>query len=70
MTWPGPPFGLFAAASVWCGLSRGPEELILARAVQGDMPAALTLLRQELENFPENDRARGIYADLLAAYPA
>ena len=42
----------------------------LARAVQGDMPAALALLRQELENFPENDRARGIYADLLAAYPA
>ena len=42
----------------------------LARAGQGDMPAALALLRQELENFPENDRARGIYADLLAAYPA
>ena len=42
----------------------------LARAVQGDMPMALTLLRQELENFPENDRARGIYADLLSAYPA
>ena len=42
----------------------------LARAVQGDMPAALALLRQELANFPENDRARGIYADRLTAYPA
>jgi MFS family permease len=26
---------LFTAASVWCGLAGGPEELILARAMQG-----------------------------------
>ena len=26
---------LFAVASVWCGISRSPEELIIARAVQG-----------------------------------
>ena len=42
----------------------------LNRAMQGDLPTALGLLRQELEIFPENDRARGIYAQLLAAYPA
>jgi MFS family permease len=27
--------GLFAAASIWCGLSPSPEQLILSRAVQG-----------------------------------
>lgn len=42
----------------------------LAQAMRGDLAGAMALLRQELENFPENDRARGIYADLLAAYPA
>ncbi len=42
----------------------------LNRAMAGDMPAALACLRQELENFPENDRARGIYAGLLNLYPA
>ena len=42
----------------------------LDRAMRGDLPGAMACLRQELEYFPENDRARGIYADLLAAYPA
>ena len=42
----------------------------LSRAMAGDLPAALVCLRQELENFPENDRARGIYAGLLGHYPA
>ena len=42
----------------------------LDRAMRGDLPGALAALRQELDHFPENDRARGIYADLLTAYPA
>ncbi len=42
----------------------------LAQAMQGNLAGALALLRQELRAYPENDRARGIYADLLAAYPA
>lgn len=42
----------------------------LDRAMRGDLPGAMACLRQELEYFPENDRARGICADLLTAYPA
>ena len=55
-------------------LSADAFELAFCRcldlALRGDLPGAMACLRQELEYFPENDRARGIYADLLTAYPA
>ena len=53
---------LFAAASVWCGLSRGPEELIAARAVQGVggallVPGSLSILGA---SFTEERRGKAI----------
>ncbi len=41
----------------------------LYHAVRGEMSMALEFLQQELDAFPENDRARQIYAELLCAYP-
>jgi EmrB/QacA subfamily drug resistance transporter len=53
---------LFAAASVWCGLSRTIGELIAARAVQGVgaallVPGSLALISA---SFPEAERGRAI----------
>jgi EmrB/QacA subfamily drug resistance transporter len=53
---------LFAAASAWCGLSRSPEELILARGLQGIggallVPGSLALISV---NFPADQRGRAI----------
>src|ERR687894_774217 len=53
---------LFAAASVWCGISRTPEELILARAVQGVggamlVPGSLAIISA---SFEEERRGRAI----------
>jgi EmrB/QacA subfamily drug resistance transporter len=53
---------LFAAASVWCGLSRGPDGLILARVVQGVggallVPGSLSILGAP---FPEKRRGKAI----------
>ncbi|MDN5697032.1 MAG: MFS transporter, partial [Rubrobacter sp.] len=53
---------VFAAASVWCGLSRGPEELIAARAVQGAggallVPGSLSILGA---SFSEERRGKAI----------
>ena len=53
---------LFAAASVWCGISTSPEELILARAVQGVggamlVPGSLSIISA---SFEEERRGRAI----------
>src|SRR3712207_1427432 len=53
---------LFTVASVWCGISRGPEELILARAVQGIggamlVPGSLAIISA---SFEEERRGRAI----------
>ncbi len=53
---------LFAAASVWCGISRSPEELIIARAVQGIggamlVPGSLAIISA---SFEEERRGRAI----------
>lgn len=53
---------LFAAASVWCGLSPTPEQLILARAVQGAggamlVPGSLAIISA---SFDEERRGRAI----------
>lgn len=53
---------LFAAASVWCGLSRGADELILARAAQGVggallVPGSLSILGA---SFTEERRGKAI----------
>ena len=53
---------VFAVASVWCGLSRGPEELIAARAVQGVggallIPGSLSILGA---SFSEERRGKAI----------
>jgi EmrB/QacA subfamily drug resistance transporter len=53
---------LFTAASVWCGLAGGPEELILARAVQGVggamlVPGSLAIISA---SFEEERRGRAI----------
>ena len=52
----------FTAASVWCGLSRNIEQLIVARALQGIggallVPGSLALISV---NFPEDQRGRAI----------
>jgi EmrB/QacA subfamily drug resistance transporter len=53
---------LFAAASVWCGLAGSPEQLILARAVQGVggallVPGSLAIISA---SFDEDRRGRAI----------
>jgi EmrB/QacA subfamily drug resistance transporter len=53
---------LFAAASVWCGIARSPEELIIARAVQGIggamlVPGSLSIISA---SFEEERRGRAI----------
>jgi EmrB/QacA subfamily drug resistance transporter len=53
---------LFAAASVWCGISRSPEELIIARAVQGIggamlVPGSLAIISA---SFEEERRGKAI----------
>ena len=53
---------IFAAASLWCGLSSGETELIIARAVQGAgaallVPGSLALIGA---HFPRADRGRAI----------
>jgi EmrB/QacA subfamily drug resistance transporter len=53
---------LFAAASVWCGLATSPEELIVARAVQGIggamlVPGSLAIISA---SFDEDRRGKAI----------
>jgi EmrB/QacA subfamily drug resistance transporter len=53
---------LFAAASIWCGLTGSVMQLILARAVQGIggallVPGSLALISA---SFPENERGKAI----------
>src|ERR671915_115569 len=53
---------LFAASSVWCGLAGSPEQLILARAVQGIggamlVPGSLAIISA---SFDEERRGRAI----------
>ena len=53
---------MFAAASVWCGLSRSVHELILARGVQGIaaallVPGSLSIIGA---SFPEHERGKAI----------
>ena len=53
---------LFTAASVWCGMSRDIEQLIVARGLQGIggallVPGSLALISV---NFPEDQRGRAI----------
>jgi EmrB/QacA subfamily drug resistance transporter len=53
---------LFGAASLWCGLSRGAAELIVARGVQGLgaallVPGSLAIISAEFE---ERERGRAI----------
>jgi EmrB/QacA subfamily drug resistance transporter len=53
---------LFAAASVWCGLASSPEQLIVARAVQGVggallVPGSLAIISA---SFDEERRGRAI----------
>jgi EmrB/QacA subfamily drug resistance transporter len=53
---------LFAAASVWCGISGSPEELIVARAVQGIggamlVPGSLAIISA---SFEEERRGKAI----------
>jgi EmrB/QacA subfamily drug resistance transporter len=53
---------LFAAASVWCGISGSPEELIVARAVQGVggallVPGSLAIISA---SFEEERRGKAI----------
>src|SRR5215203_2375332 len=53
---------LFAAASVWCGLAGSPEQLIVARAVQGVggallVPGSLAIISA---SFDESRRGRAI----------
>ncbi len=53
---------LFAVASVWCGVARSPEELIVARAVQGIggamlVPGSLAIISA---SFDEDRRGKAI----------
>src|SRR5258708_29820780 len=59
---------IFAAASLWCGLSGDIAQLILARAVQGAgaamlIPCSLAIIRA---TFDENERGKAIAT--LAAF--
>src|SRR5439155_6810694 len=53
---------LFALSSIWCGLTSGVRELILARAIQGVggallVPGSLAIISA---SFAENDRGKAI----------
>src|SRR5215210_6130460 len=65
---------LFAAASVWCGISRSPEELILARAVQGVggamlVPGSLAIISASFEG-EQRGKAIGTWAGLAGVTTA
>lgn len=54
--------GLFAGASMWCGLAHNIRELIIARAVQGIgaallVPGSLAIISS---SFPQDERGRAI----------
>ncbi len=62
--------GLFALASVWCGLVSGPEQLILARAAQGVggallVPNSLAIIGASFEE-ERRGRAIGTWAGFTA----
>src|ERR687896_2305433 len=53
---------LFAAASVWCGISGSPEELIITRAVQGIggamlVPGSLSIISASFEEERRGSRS-------------
>src|ERR687896_2546109 len=65
---------LFTLASVWCGISRSPEELIIARAVQGIggamlVPGSLAIISASFEE-ERRGRAIGTWAGFLGVTTA
>jgi EmrB/QacA subfamily drug resistance transporter len=62
--------GLFAAASMWCGLAQSPEQLIVARAVQGVggallVPNSLAIIGASFEE-ERRGKAIGTWAGFTA----
>jgi EmrB/QacA subfamily drug resistance transporter len=62
--------GLFAAASMWCGLAQSPEQLIIARAVQGVggallVPNSLAIIGASFEE-ERRGKAIGTWAGFTA----
>jgi EmrB/QacA subfamily drug resistance transporter len=63
--------GVFALASIWCGLSRDITQLIVARAVQGVggallTPGSLSIIRASFEDEAQRGRAIGLWSGFSA----
>jgi EmrB/QacA subfamily drug resistance transporter len=63
--------GVFALASIWCGLSRDITQLIIARAVQGIggallTPGSLSIIRASFEDEEQRGRAIGLWSGFSA----
>ena len=63
--------GVFALASIWCGLSQDITQLIVARAVQGVggallTPGSLSIIRASFEDEAERGRAIGLWSGFSA----
>jgi EmrB/QacA subfamily drug resistance transporter len=63
--------GVFALASIWCGLTQDITQLIIARAVQGIggallTPGSLSIIRASFEDEVQRGRAIGLWSGFSA----
>jgi EmrB/QacA subfamily drug resistance transporter len=63
--------GIFALASIWCGLTQDITQLIIARAVQGIggallTPGSLSIIRASFEDEVQRGRAIGLWSGFSA----
>jgi EmrB/QacA subfamily drug resistance transporter len=63
--------GIFALASIWCGLTQDITQLVVARAVQGIggallTPGSLSIIRASFEDEAQRGRAIGLWSGFSA----
>lgn len=63
--------GIFALASIWCGLTQDITQLIIARAIQGIggallTPGSLSIIRASFEDEAQRGRAIGLWSGFSA----
>ncbi len=63
--------GIFALASIWCGLTQDITQLIIARAIQGIggallTPGSLSIIRSSFEDEEQRGRAIGLWSGFSA----
>src|SRR5215472_16669891 len=63
--------GIFALASIWCGLTQDITQLIIARAIQGVggallTPGSLSIIRASFDDEEQRGRAIGLWSGFSA----